>query len=383
MSDRTPPPPASFASILLFGPGPGVGGGELAGAVAAQGAKRTLPPPEEPAAAAPPERRRDAFDYGVAVLALSPSFDDADDDEEEEEEAFLGGEDEEELADEALSDEEVHGGGYDRDSEFDDENDTSEPGDGGAGGNVIKSLAAAVTFLGRRARFAAVESRFAAVESTAGFMRLVAAKEAGCEDNGGGGEILVDYRYTRFCASPSSEQDDGGVEVCGGGSKQHCLRYLVSGTSPVYPERFAAPLRALWSGMVAAAPVRAPPRAARVEVTVDVGILRRGDRTPARMARMCRALQALARDDDAWSSRRGVGMELRLPAPVDGGEARPAAKRRRVAGEDCPICYEVMEAGVAAWPRCSHVFHVGCLELLLLKGSQSCPMCRTTLTKPK
>ncbi|KAL6653925.1 hypothetical protein ACP70R_007390 [Stipagrostis hirtigluma subsp. patula] len=367
--------------------------------MATQGAKRMLPLEDPATAAAQPVPLGDVFGGGAllgtrdsddaeergAILALPAP---ASDDGEEQEEAFLGGEDEE-LADDNDSDEEdeevYSDGDDDSDSEFDDED---EPSESGAGKNVL--VAPAVEFRGRRARFATIQS-------TAGFMRLVAAAEAGKQDSGGG-EILVDYRYTRFCAA--TRGGGHGVDVCGGGTKVHRVRYLLStpvagdqATSlrlagEVYPVRFSEPLQALWSAMVAAAPVRVPPRATRVEVTVDVGILRRGDRTPDRMRRMCAALPALAREAEAWPRHRSVGMELRLPAPVrceegDDGEARPAKKRKSVAGEECPICYEELRKGVVAWPGCSHAFHGGCLETLLLKGSQSCPMCRSTLSKPK
>ncbi|KAL6630531.1 hypothetical protein ACP70R_028604 [Stipagrostis hirtigluma subsp. patula] len=369
--------------------------------MAAQGVKMTLSPEDPAAAAAQPVRRGDVFG-GAAVLGAQPSDDNeqrgailalparASDDRQEQEEAFLGEEDEE-LADEALSDEEdeevYYDGADDSGSEFDDEDETSESGDGEAEGKDELMAATEITTLQGR------PAGYAAVQSTAGFMRVVAAAEAGKDS--GGGEILVDYRYTRFCRARSGGH---AVDVCGVGPKLHRVRYLVSTpvagdqastmrlagaalANDIYPDRFSQPLHALWSAMVAAAPVRVPPRATRVKVAVDVGILRRGDRTPERMKRMRAALPVLAREDEEWPR---VGMELRLPVPMrrEDGEPRPA-KRRRVAGEECPICYDVLERDLAAWPRCGHVFHGGCLEQLLLKGSQRCPMCRSTLSKAK
>ncbi|TVU24565.1 hypothetical protein EJB05_27010, partial [Eragrostis curvula] len=146
------------------------------------------------------------------------------------------------------------------------------------------------------------------------------------------------------------------------------------------------------SNLVAAAPVRVPPWAARVEVTVSVGILRRGDRTPERMASMRAALAAAARDAQAWSFLRNVGAVMHLPAPVrrvdeESGDdgARPAKRRRRATGvekEECAICYEMLERGLVAWPRCAHVFHGECLERLLVTGDQRCPLCRSELNVP-
>ncbi|KAL6659831.1 hypothetical protein ACP70R_002660 [Stipagrostis hirtigluma subsp. patula] len=367
--------------------------------MAAQGAKMTLSPEDPAAAAAQPVRRGDVFGGGGGVLGARP----LDDNEERgailalparaaDEDEVLADEDEE-LGDEAEAlgdeeDEEVYDGADDSGSEFDDEDEPSESGDGEPEGKDDMMAAATETtmFQGRPAGFAAVQS-------TAGFMRAVTATEAGKDS--GGGEILVDYRYTRFCRARSGGH---GVDACGGGPKLHRVRYLVSSpvagdqartlrlagaalANDIYPDRFSQPLHALWSAMVAAAPVRVPPRATRVKVAVDVGILRRGDRTPERMKRMRAALPALAREDEEWPR---VGLELHLPVPVrcEGSESRPA-KRRRVAGEECPICYDVLERDLTAWPRCGHVFHGGCLEQLLLKGSQRCPMCRSTLSKAK
>jgi hypothetical protein len=101
------------------------------------------------------------------------------------------------------------------------------------------------------------------------------------------------------------------------------------------------------------------------------------------------ALAEKAREADA--SPVACGHEQHLPAPVrcddEPGEvaaARPAKRRRLddvVAGEVCAICHEVLEQqGLAAWPRCSHVFHGKCLEQLLATVRHRCPSCRSTLS---
>ncbi|RLM50096.1 hypothetical protein C2845_PMPSC048709 [Panicum miliaceum] len=89
------------------------------------------------------------------------------------------------------------------------------------------------------------------------------------------------------------------------------------------------------------APVRAPPRAARLVVTVDVGILRPADRTPERMRSMRAALECVARERDG-AARPPPAAELHLPAPLAAEDDAVPAKRRRVTGEDCPICCEAL-----------------------------------------
>jgi len=124
---------------------------------------------------------------------------------------------------------------------------------------------------------------------------------------------------------------------------------------------------------------------------VDAGILRREDCTPERMAHMGGALAT--RVPDAWPAYYHVGMELQLPEPVrredeDGKDrdhdARPA-KRRRVAAteaeEECSLCLDPLESGLAAWPGCGHVFHGACAEKTLAR-SEMCPLCRHKLSDP-
>ncbi|XP_062197273.1 uncharacterized protein LOC133900157 [Phragmites australis] len=170
-----------------------------------------------------------------------------------------------------------------------------------------------------------------------------------------------------------------GVVVCSG-SKLHRIRFLVPSPAAdpvsslrlagaslaylIYPSCFYEQLQAVWSSLVAAAPVTVPPRATHVEVTIDVGILRPEDRTGWRTcSRQCRRWRHGA-------APSGAG------ARCDVDATRPA-KRRKVAGEKCPICYEVFERVVAAWPGCSHVFHSRCLEQLLVTVKQCCPLCRS------
>lgn len=133
------------------------------------------------------------------------------------------------------------------------------------------------------------------------------------------------------------------------------------------------------------------PGARRVEVFVDVGILRQADYTPESMGHMYAALESMVADP--WPGRF-VGMELHLPVPVRCGtegdddnsgrnaDERPAKRRRvDVAGEDCPVCLQLMEGDdLASWPGCGkpHVFHGACL-VGVLQNSEICPMCRHKL----
>ncbi|KAF0918020.1 hypothetical protein E2562_021711 [Oryza meyeriana var. granulata] len=109
---------------------------------------------------------------------------------------------------------------------------------------------------------------------------------------------------------------------------------------------------------MAIAPVNIPPRATRVEVFVDVGILRLFDHTPERM--------------------EGSGNE---EEEEDG--ASPVKRKRVVDGvavEDCSICLIELEIDLVAWPGCSvaHVFHGECLKMNL-EMSDKCPLCRKDL----
>ena len=191
------------------------------------------------------------------------------------------------------------------------------------------------------------------------------------------------------------------------GTRAHLLRFMATGDHTarslawagsslvrlIYPGDFSEQLQELWSSL--AAQVSVLPRAARVEVFVDVGILRRSDCRPERVERMRPSLERMA--EQTWPVRF-TGMELHLPEPMwrdhDKDEAaiddddmdadeRPVKRRRVVAaGEDCPVCWQLLEGDdLAAWPGCGgkpHVFHCACLEGVL-QNSEICPMCRHKL----
>jgi hypothetical protein len=294
--------------------------------------------------------------------------------------AVLGDDDDEIAAaddDDSDDDDDIDTDTDDSDIEFeeDDDDPLDQLGDDKTAGGDDDLILAPVEFLGKPARFATVDS-------TAGFMLLRAGDAA--QD---GGDITVHYRYVRF----TKEESGGpGVRVFSG-AKLHPFRFLVPNLADpasslrlagaalaemVYPRRFSAQLQALWSNLVAAAPVGVLPP--RVEATVCVGILLRRDLTPERMTSVRAELAALAREEaEVWPFLRYVGVVTRLPAPV----TRPA-KGRRLEEEKCAICHEVLERGLAAWPQCEHVFHGECCERLLVSGHRRCPLCRMELNVP-
>ncbi|XBI02862.1 hypothetical protein VPH35_131358 [Triticum aestivum] len=219
--------------------------------------------------------------------------------------------------------------------------------------------------------------RFACAESTVGVMRVAAVESQGGDHSK---QILVIYRYTRFRASPD------GVERRGWPT-EHQLRFIATGDHAarslawagsslallIYPGFFSEKLerskqleesrklRELWSRLTSQ--VSVPPGARRIEVFVDVGNLQRADYTPASRCPV----------------RCGAEGELADP------DERPAKRRRvDVAGEDCPVCLQLLEVegdDLAAWPGCgklAHVFHGACLERALVE-SLRCPMCRHKL----
>ncbi|XP_037468995.1 uncharacterized protein LOC119341230 [Triticum dicoccoides] len=240
---------------------------------------------------------------------------------------------------------------------------------------------------------------FAAAGCTAGCMRVAAVEDQ--EEEADSKEILVLYRYAPFSVSSD------GV-VARGSSRAHLLRFIATGDHTarslawagsslvrlIYPGDFSEQLQELWSSL--ASQVSVLPRAARVEVFVDVGILlRRSDYTPERVEQMRPSPERMA--EQTWPVRF-TGMELHLPEPMrrdhdkdetavdddddtDAGE-RPAKQRRVVAaGEDCPVCLQLLEGNdLAAWSGCDkpHVFHGSCLERVLVE-SKTCPMCRHKL----
>jgi hypothetical protein len=184
-------------------------------------------------------------------------------------------------------------------------------------------------------------------------------------------QISVLYRCTHFLGAWG-----GGVRVRESTSVYH-LRFVVptagdtarsllcvgaSVASLLYPVRFDKRLQRLWTSLIAE--VSVPTRASLLEVLVDFGILRTADRTPKRMERMRAALEGMLRRDFHPEHH----LELQLPQPAQCG-----------AGEDCAICWELLEGDdLAAWPGCCkpHVFHGVCMELIL-KRDNKCPLCRS------
>ncbi|OEL27351.1 hypothetical protein BAE44_0011632 [Dichanthelium oligosanthes] len=233
---------------------------------------------------------------------------------------------------------------------------------------------------------------FAAVINTVGFMKIAAADAGGVSQ---GREIVVLYRYTRFSRTWSGRR---GVEACRR-TKLHWLRFAVppagematslawagSSLCPlIYPGLFRQQLQDLWSSLAALVTTTIPPQAARLQVIVDVGILRREDHTAERMGHMRGALEAIM--GEAWPEYYHVGMELQLPEPVrreEGGEedGAPPSKRRKVAEEEdqCSVCLDPLESGLAAWPGCRHKFHGECVEKTLARNDM-CPLCRRKLS---
>merc|ERR1719321_1933561 len=54
---------------------------------------------------------------------------------------------------------------------------------------------------------------------------------------------------------------------------------------------------------------------------------------------------------------------------------------RDAVGEECPICMAPLDEGGSDDPpvmtkRCGHIFHKGCLALLVAGGNTACPTCR-------
>ncbi|CAL4987781.1 unnamed protein product [Urochloa decumbens] len=347
--------------------------------MALQGIKMTMVPAGDPAVAAPPPPVPLAAGGGGGggVVTDPPPSEHG---SEEEGEGDLP--DEDYSGDEDFSDEDDTDDEYvDSDSEFEDDDGGQPPLP-----NVLSPVS--VGFLGP-------SSRFASAHNTAAFMRFATASAA----PGGGGdsaEIVVHYRYTRFF---QAQVGGDGVDTHVLGPKLarvrfHLPAHAAAAADPasslhlagaavaplLYPSRFSAQLQALWCHLVAAWAAPRATAAARLVVTVDAGILRPGDATPARMRSMAAALQSVATECDRQPAKAfDVGAELLLPAPLAKEDDVRPAKRRKVAGEDCPICCEVLEQGLAAWPRCSHIFHATCLEEHLVRGSQECPMCRSRL----
>jgi hypothetical protein len=145
----------------------------------------------------------------------------------------------------------------------------------------------------------------------------------------------------------------------------------------IYPGLFRRQLQELWASLAAPAISTIPPRAARLQVIVDAGILRLEDCTPERMAHMSGALAT--RMLDACPAYYHVGMELHLPEPVPANSRRIGEDDEEA--EECCVCFELLESGLAAWPGCGHVFHGACAEKTLAR-SEMCPLCRHKLSDP-
>ncbi|KAE8814626.1 hypothetical protein D1007_08151 [Hordeum vulgare] len=261
-------------------------------------------------------------------------------------------------------------------------------------------------------RFLGPAPRFASAGNTAGFLGVAVVvpppadlPAASSQGQAGGKEILVLYRYTEFEAAPG----DLGLEVSKK-TKLHYLRFAVppagdaagslqwagASLAPlIYPSHHSSELQALWSKLVSNVAVCIPPGTTRLKVIADVGILRLEDYTPGRMDVVMDALQGMIADP--WPGYH-VAMELSLPEPVhaqcaaeaeaaDGDCGRPAKRRKvvaeEVAGQECSVCFELLESDLAVWPGCSlpHVFHGACLADTL-KGSEMCPLCRRKLSAP-
>jgi len=272
------------------------------------GSKRALSV-EKPAVSAPPPpvpaSGDGVFDvdpaalFDAVVLALPSSFGGGLEDEY----PVILGDEEEELA-----------GVYDDDDDDIELEGNDEPvirfWNGEAAGSHNDMVARTVTFLGQPARFASYQD-----EGMAAFMRLAAVEAP----PPAAGVIIVHYRYHRFTRPRSGGR---GIEAPDYGTDLHHVRYLVplpavvadpasslrlvdaSLAGDVYPYRSHAQLQALWSGLLAAAPVRVPPRATGLVVTVDVGVLRSGDRTPERMECLRSALAEKAREATSSTCRR-------------------------------------------------------------------------------
>lgn len=233
--------------------------------------------------------------------------------------------------------------------------------------------------------------RFAIVGNTAGFMRIAAAAEAVRESSK---EIVVLYRYTRFSRTRSGRRV---VEACTR-TKLHRLRFAVppaaagdlarslawagSSLGPlIYPGLFRKQLAELWTSLLLATPATTsaiPPGIGRLQVIVDVGILRREDYTVELMAYMRGEL--VSQVLEPWPAYYyHVVKELHLPEPVLG--SRRIATGDEEEEEECSLCFELMESGLAAWPGCGHVFHGSCVQKTL-ERIEMCPLCRHRLSEP-
>ncbi|KAJ1257015.1 hypothetical protein BS78_K238800 [Paspalum vaginatum] len=231
------------------------------------------------------------------------------------------------------------------------------------------------TFLGKPTRFCS-------------FMRVFAvAVPPGEDDVGGGGQIAVQCRCTRFSRPRKKDGGTGDGTVMASPYAATALRLAGSELAgAAYDLQYHLHLPALWASLVVAPgpAVDVPERANRIFVVLDAGILQAEQGTPELIACLRSELAVVASKVDKL--RPPTWTKKLLPAPVcrdvpAGESAKPADKE-----EECAICREVLEprhGRLAAWPRCSHVFHAKCLEHLLVTTwcwQHHCPMCRSTLS---
>jgi len=148
--------------------------------------------------------------------------------------------------------------------------------------------------------------------------------------------------------------------------------------SLIYPGLFRQQLADLWTSLLLATPAAnaIPSGVGRLQVIVDVGILRREDYTLERMAHMRGEL--VSQVLEPWPAYSHVVMELHLPEPVPANRRITADDEEE---EECCVCFEVLESGLAAWPGCGHVFHGACVKKTL-ERSEMCPLCRHRLSDP-
>ncbi|PNT70965.1 hypothetical protein BRADI_2g20630v3 [Brachypodium distachyon] len=318
-------------------------------------------------------------------------------DEEEEEERYAD-DDEAESGDGEGEERNAAADDDEAESEYDDEVDvplktlTDDSKAFLAGGNMELMTRRCVILNGLKRD---LSPRFASAGSTAGVLRVY-TEENPVEGEPPQRQIMLLYRFTRFISSGSGD----GVAVRGFRStKLHEMRFAVPDDGDaaaslrrwagpalgplIYPASHACPLEELWARLVS--DMRVPPRAWRVYLRADVGILRRGDYTTRRMGRVSYYLGGMT--EETWPvSMYHVGMELQLPEPVLRRPCEDEAKGKGKGKEEedeCSVCLEELESGLAKWPGCfqPHVFHGECLELCL-KESEKCPICRRRLSAP-
>lgn len=90
-------------------------------------------------------------------------------------------------------------------------------------------------------------------------------------------------------------------------------------------------------------------------------------------------VSALVRQARAYAAFRSHSQAVEASFP-------DASSEQLGAGSDCPVCFEAMSAAgaggrVKVLPQCGHAFHWRCLRRWLLGGHDTCPICRTGLTR--